>query len=205
MSRSSKIDCRLRRLEKTVESQSLDPIVALTQLKSGDEYAEQRRPDSSPDPLPSAPRPRESHSHAVNDETETVPTGDVVDADANCHNLSSAVAKMGLSENGRDPYSCLLFWITDHEYARSRTDPYSSVLHALLEADSCPSCPRLHAARKGLRSVIETLISISPELVSPFSLSMSQLTSSYPLLWWAKRFRLESVRKTRTRAPFATR
>lgn len=103
-SRSSKMDRRLRRLEKTVEALSHGLIVALTQLKSGDEYVEQRRPDSSPDSLPSAPRPRESHSHAVNDETETVSTGDVVDSDANYPNLSAAIAEIELPEDGRDSY-----------------------------------------------------------------------------------------------------
>ena len=102
-SRSSKVDRRLRRLEKMVESQSHGLIVALTQLKSGDEYAEQRRPNPGPGPLPYAPRPpRQSHAHAIKDETVTVSRDGLVDADADCHNLSSAVAGMGLLENGTE-------------------------------------------------------------------------------------------------------
>lgn len=89
-SRGSKTDRRFRRLEKTVESLSHGLILALTQLKCGDMYA-----DTEPHRWGSGPGPhhRPGHSDVAKDEIESVSGNHSVDDDG--RDLSTVFARLG--------------------------------------------------------------------------------------------------------------
>lgn len=95
--RSSKIDRRFRRLEKTVESLSHGLILALTQLKSG---------DISPDTEPHCPHHRPGHPDVANDGIGSVSEGHSVDGDDG--DLSTVFARLGFTENCTESFIFML-------------------------------------------------------------------------------------------------
>ncbi|SRR6266436_2020648 len=111
-SRSSKVDRRFRRLEKTVESLSHGLILALIQLKSGNIHADTEPRRRGHDSGPGLRRPP-SYSNAAND-------GDSSVDDGSYFNLSTTFMGMGLSENGTETLIFVFVaWATDHVYMHS--------------------------------------------------------------------------------------